>query len=173
MLTINEKDKRFYIAESTQKNAGLGLFASESIEKGEYLEVIGVMVDKDSISDHCTAYANHFKFAADYSDSFTKHIIPLGYGGIVNHANEKQDQNVEIRYIKKGKESICVYWFLKDVKKDEEVLGNYGEGWNSMSRWVENVDLNEEDHQEEWDSFLSLGLYNLGKLKRFEKNAKH
>lgn len=173
MLTISENDKRFYISDSTQINAGLGLFASKKIKKGDYLEVLGVMVDKNSISDQCTAYANHFKFAADYSDSFTKHIIPLGYAGMVNHANKKEHQNVEIRYIKRGKESVCVYWFLKDVDENEEVLGSYGEGWNTMSNWVASVDLEKEDDQYEWDSFLSLGLYNLGKLKRFDKDAKH
>lgn len=167
MINIEEKDKRFYIAESTQKNAGRGLFASQDIKQGDHLEIIGVMVDKDSISDECTSYANAFKFAADYADSYKKHIIPMGYGGIVNHANNKKDQNVEIRYIKKKSNNVCVYYFIKDVKKGEEVLGNYGEGWEQLNNWAEQVNSTSSDSDlEEWFSFLDLGLYNLGKLKR-------
>jgi SET domain-containing protein len=167
MINIQEKDHRFYISESTQPNAGRGLFASIEISAGEHLEVIGVVVDRDSISDECTSYANAFKFAADYSDSYKKHIIPMGYGGIVNHANEKKDQNVEIRYIKKRSESICVYYFIRDVEKGEEILGNYGEGWENLNVWSrENNEINTDEDLAEWNSFLDLGLYNLGKLKR-------
>lgn len=158
MISIEEKDKRFYISESTQPNAGRGLFASEDIKKGEYLEVIGILVEKDSISDICTSYANAFKFAADYSDTYTKHLIPMGYGGIVNHANEKINQNVEIRYIKKNSSNICVYYFIKDVKKGEEILGNYGKEWERSK--------GDSEEDQEWQTFLNLGLYNLGKLKR-------
>jgi hypothetical protein len=167
MIEIEEKDKRFYIDNSTQPNAGRGLFASESIKKGDYLEVIGVSTTKDSISDICTSYANAFKFAADYSDSYKKHIIPMGYGGIVNHANNKKDQNVEIRYIKKNSDYICIYYFIKDVKKGEEILGDYGEGWKILENWAKETNKeNTDENMEEWFSFLDLGLYNLGKLKR-------
>lgn len=167
MINIEEKDLRFYIGESTQPNAGRGLFASVDIKKGDHLEVIGIMVDKDSVSDECTSYANAFKFAANYSDSYQKHIIPMGYGGIVNHANDKKDQNVEIRYVKKNSENICVYYFLRDVKKGEEILGDYGDGWKNLNIWAQQIgfDSQEEDIKD-WISFLDLGLYNLGKLKR-------
>lgn len=167
MINIEEKDLRFYISNSTQPNAGRGLFAAQSIKKGDQLEVIGVMVDRESVADICTSYANAFKFAADYSDSYKKHLIPMGYGGIVNHANEKKDQNVEIRYVKKGQENICVYHFIRDVKKDEEILGNYGEGWGALDKWVKEVNSEPKiDDHDEWISFLNLGLYNLEKLKR-------
>lgn len=159
MITISEKDERFYVAQSRQNGAGRGLFASVPIKKGEHLEVIGVAVDRGSPADLCTSFANDYKFAADYSDSFKKHIIPLGYGGIVNHANEKKDQNVEIKYIKKRSELVCVYSFLRDVEKDEEILGDYGDEFSKF--------LASREDEAEWVSFLGLGLYNLGRLKRF------
>lgn len=155
MIEIKEDDKRFYISESTQPGAGRGLFAAVDIEKGESLEVIGVMVERDSLADQCTSFANDYKFAADYADSFRKHIIPFGYGGIVNHANSPSDQNVEIRYVKKGSSDACVYHFKRDVRKGEEILGDYGEEFRNVR----------EDA--EWGTFLALGLYNLDKLKRF------
>lgn len=160
MITIQEKDKRFYIANSTQPGAGRGLFAAENINKGENLEIIGIMVDRDSVTDECSSFANNYKFAADYSDVFKKHIIPLGYGGIVNHANKSEDQNVEIKYIKKRSESICVYHFLRDVEKGEEILGDYGDEFRR---------IHEHKDSGDWGSFLDLGLYNLGKLKRYEE----
>lgn len=167
MIEIQEKDNRFYISESTQPNAGRGLFASEDIEKGDHLEVIGIMVERDSIADLCTSYANPFKFAADYADSYKKHIIPMGYGGIVNHANNKKDQNVEIRYLNKNSKNVCVYYFIKNVKKGQEILGDYGEGWRILENWTSNLNKqNEDEDLEDWFSFLDFGLYNLRKLKR-------
>lgn len=157
MISIEEKDKRFRIAESGQPGAGRGLFATVDIKKGDYLEVIGVEVDRGSIADVCTSFADNYKFASDYADSFNKHIIPMGYGGIVNHANDASDQNVEIKYLRKGPKSICVYSFLRDVRKGEEILGDYGEDYRNSLQ-------NEED--KDWGTFLDLGLYNLGKLKR-------
>jgi SET domain-containing protein len=177
MITIKEKDTRFYVKESTQQDAGMGLFASVDILAGSSLEVIGVMVDRESISDTCTSYSNSYKFAADYANSLgsiKKHIIPMGFAAIVNHANEKKDQNVEIRYIKKGQEQVCVYYFIKDVKKDEEILGNYGDKWwqsiRNINEWTKKInssDSKEED--EDWDSFLELGLYNLRNLKKYKE----
>jgi SET domain-containing protein len=158
MIEIEEKDDRFYVSQSTQPGAGRGLFASKRIKKGDDLEVIGVLVDRGSVADLCSSYADEYKFAADYADSFKKHIIPMGYGGIVNHANNKRDQNVEIRYVKREGEEICVYHFIRDVEKNEEVLGDYGEEFRRARGASED---------KEWGSFLELGLYNLGKLKRY------
>lgn len=167
MILIEERDERFYIAESTQPSAGRGLFAARDIEEGEDLEVTGVMVDKGSPADVCTSYADAYKFAADYADSYTRHIVPMGYAGIVNHANDKGDQNAEIRYVKKGGRTVCVYRFLRPVKKGEEVLGDYGDAWRGLAEWSRRVnaaaDLSEEA---EWMSFLDLGLYNLDRLRR-------
>lgn len=178
MITIKEKDNRFYVKESTQPDAGMGLFASVDVMAGDSLEVIGVIVDRESISDTCTSYANSYKFAADYATSLgtiKKHIIPMGYAAIVNHANQKKDQNVEIRYIKKGKEQVCVYYFIKDVKKDQEILGDYGDGWwqsvRNIREWTNKINSQDstKDDQEEWNSFLELGLYNLRKLKKYKE----
>ena len=170
MIDVEEKDFRFYIAESTQPNAGRGLFAAQDIKKGDRLEIIGVLVDKGSIADVCTEFANAYKFAADYSDTYTKHLIPLGYGGIVNHANERSEQNVEIKFFKKGLGQVASYHFTRDVSKGEEVLGDYGEGWRSVMEWTkESVSSQDAAEEREWISFLELGLYNLAKIKRHKE----
>lgn len=170
MILVQEKDERFYIAESTQPGAGRGLFAAKDIKKGDDLEVVGVSVELGSPADECTSYAESYKFAADYSDSYTRHIIPMGYAGIVNHANDQKDRNVEIKYVKKKGALVCVYRFLRDVSKGEEVLGDYGEGWRDLADWSRRrIGCAVESEEREWDSFLGLGLYNLSKLRRLEE----
>lgn len=155
MITIEENDQRFYIAESTIENAGRGVFAKHSIPKGSHLEIIGVRVKSGSVSNTCTAYANSYKFAS--SSDLEHFIVPMGYGGIVNHAPSKEDQNVELRHV----DSKTVYYFLQDVEADEEILGNYGENWTSVLDWAsEKANLLQDD----WTTFLRFDLYNLGKL---------
>lgn len=159
MILIEETDKRFYLKESSIKNAGVGVFASQDINKDEYMEILGVMVNVNSTADQCTQFAANYKFAANFADSFDRHIIPMGFGAMVNHTDDSNLQNVEIRYIKKNSANIgagsAVYYFVKDVKKDEEILGNYGQQFN--------LKIDEEKY---WQMFLDLQLYNLNKLKR-------
>lgn len=167
MILLEEKDDRFYISESTQPGAGRGLFATRDIRAGEDLEVIGVVVEKGSPADLCTSYADAYKFAADYSDSYTRHIIPMGYAGMVNHANEEVDRNVEIKYVLKNGKTTCVYRFLKDVKQGQEILGDYGDAWRGLADWSRRVNRSADSEEEAaWRSFLSLGLYNLDRLSR-------
>src|SRR3990167_4871707 len=130
MHLISEEDHRFYVKESTLPNAGMGCFTRVPLKPGDYLEVIGVYVSCNGPADKCTHYANRYKFAA--KENYTCYIVPMGYGGMVNHANEPSQQNVEIRWIKHmGKKSQhageIVYMVIKDIAVDEELLGNYGE----------------------------------------------
>lgn len=167
MFLIEEKDDRFKIGLSTQPKAGRGLFALKDIKKGDYIEVLGVIVEKGSPADLCTQYAESYKFAADYKESYTGHVIPMGYAALVNHANDRSQQNVEIKYINKDGRPLCVYMFTRDVVAGVEILGDYGEDWNLMTEWSrktnESSDQSEED---EWMSFLNLGLYKLDLLKK-------
>jgi SET domain-containing protein len=159
MILVEEKDERFYIKESTIENAGLGVFAKQDIKKDSYLEIIGVMVNVNSVADKCTDYAKNYKFAANFSDKFDRHIIPMGFGGIINHTENPNFQNVELRYIKHTSSNnaagSAVYYFIKDVKANEEILGNYGQLFE--------LKMNEEKY---WQMFLDLELYNLKQLKR-------
>lgn len=60
MILVKENDDRFYIKKSNIPDAGLGVFASKDISKGEFIEIIGVMVEKDSVADLCTHYSNNY-----------------------------------------------------------------------------------------------------------------
>ena len=80
-MFVNESDDRFYVGASTIPGAGNGLFAKVRLREGERLPVIGVLVLANSISDRCSHYADEHKFrVGDYL------LIPLGYGGMVNHS---------------------------------------------------------------------------------------
>jgi hypothetical protein len=176
MIFLEEKDPRFFIAASTIKDAGLGLFAKTSIKKGSFIEIIGIMVERGSVADQCTAYANKYKFGASEED---KLIIPMGYAGLVNHAPDKKQQNCEIRHTrakiptKKRKEmkdffyyaGEAVYLFIRDVEKDEEILGHYGHEWNVHQDWLSNYNRIYEENEIQWKKFLSHGLYNCDLLR--------
>lgn len=158
MILVEENDARFYLKESNIKNAGLGVFAKEDIKKDNFLEIIGVMVNINSLSDICTNYAKDYKFAANFENKFDRHIIPMGFGGMVNHTEDKNLQNVELRYLRhsilNSAAGSAVYYFIKDVKKDEEILGNYGQIFESK--------INNDKY---WQMFLDLELYNFKEIK--------
>ena len=46
MIFVEETDTRFYIKESTLRNAGYGCFTNTLLKKGDWLEIIGVYVKK-------------------------------------------------------------------------------------------------------------------------------
>lgn len=168
MITIEETDDRFYISESTLPDAGRGLFAKVPIKKGDHLEIIGVQVKAGSIANACTEFGNKYKFAANAKKK--EIVIPMGYGGIVNHAPEKASQNVAITYIENRKPKNpaagnVVYSFLRDVETDEEILGNYGDDWSRVLSWAgEMNEKKKELPEEQWETFLSFALYNLDYL---------
>jgi hypothetical protein len=170
MILIQENDDRFYLSKSTQPNAGMGVFAHKDLKAGDFVEIIGVMVKKHSIADLCTSYANNYKFAAAYAGEYDTHIIPMGFGGMINHANDPENQNAEIKYIDhkiiNSAGGHAVYCFTRDIKKDEEILGNYGENWKNAMQWIQRIPKLIEDLEEkEWNRFLNFDLYNLYKLK--------
>lgn len=168
MYTVEETDERFNIGPSTQPNAGDGLFAKELIKKGDFLEVIGVMVKCGSSADICTAYANSYKFAA--AEKPTNYIVPLGYAGIVNHTSDRAVQNVALSYSKsRSKRSIhagqVVYEAIRDIQPGEELLGYYGDGLEGVLKWAEEKSSVVDQNKVEWDKFLAHNLYDLGILK--------
>jgi hypothetical protein len=165
---VDETDTRFCIKTSTLPNAGLGCFAKVPMKKGDWLEVIGVYVRAGSPADHCTHYANRYKFAG--SDKQDAYIVPMGYGGMVNHTDDKTLQNCELRIVKNlsKRSQHCgqvVYLAIKDIGEGEELLGNYGELVGKEIEWATKKAETIDKHEEDWKTFLSYDLYNLGMLQ--------
>ena len=173
MFQVEETDTRFYIKESTIPKAGMGVFAKVPLKKGDHLEIIGVRVVTKGIADECTHYANKYKFAArgkfnkkgERTTDFSQMIVPMGFGGIINHAPSPAQQNVEIWYrngsTKNNAAGTAVYRFIRDIEPNEEVLGNYGEQWQGIMDWAGNK---AEEIKDDWETFLAHDLYNLGQL---------
>lgn len=167
-LRYDENDNRFYISDSTIKDAGKGLFARHKISKGEKIDISGVVVEKNSYADKCTTYANNYKFALDVIQlgngelvAGNKMVIPLGFSGMVNHMDEESKRNVQIESM--GNESIA-YVFLRDVAKDEEILGNYGDNWQNLLSWMQKQHESNKTDKKDWQNFLELNLYELGRI---------
>lgn len=123
MNYIEEKDERFYIANSKEVAGGKGLFAKQNLNKDDYLEIIGV-IPKNDHTRLCMDYAKSYAFATKHGEC----LIPTGFGAIVNHAGNPQNQNVHTTFI----DDMVVYQCIKDINKDEEILGNYGEGFANV-----------------------------------------
>jgi len=113
---VTEYDNRFQISESTQNGAGRGLFAKIAVKEGDQLDIVGVV----AVSRDCVRYADNYNFVANKGECW----VPLGFGAIVNHANNPAHQNVE--YTNDPKPA---YRFLRDIKEGEELLTSYGAGF--------------------------------------------
>lgn len=169
MILVEETDSRFYITKSNIHQAGMGVFAAEDLKKDDYLEIIGVKVAKESIADKCTHYSNSYKFSSKPLNVENDYlIIPMGYAGIVNHAptNEMQNAALDINtQLPKSNACSVVYRFIRDIKKDEEILGHYGKNWDDAFKWAEkNLKILDES-KNDWETFLKLNLYNLEILR--------
>lgn len=115
-MRVDEEDDRFYVAESTVPGAGRGLFTKQPLRKGDRFEVIGVIVRRESTSDRCTHFCDHHKFRIGE----TELLIPLGFGGMVNHSPTPNVQKVF--------EGDRVYLeALRDLAANEEVFFTYTE----------------------------------------------
>jgi hypothetical protein len=164
MIFIEEIDERFYIAPSTLPNAGYGCFAKFFISKGSWLEIIGVYIKTNGIADQCTEYAKRYKFAG--GPQMNAKIVPMGYGGMVNHSDDPKLKNCELIFdkgINKRSQHAgqVVYKFLRDVLPDEEVIGNYGQDiGKEINKINENLGFMTAN-KEQIDKLLEHDLYNL------------
>ena len=170
MILVEETDNRFYIKESTIPEGGLGVFANEDLKKGDYLEIIGVRLKRGSVVDDCTHYGNSYKFSARPGEDLNNDIIlPVGYAAIVNHAPTKGQQNAAIDVNRNPPRNpaagIVVYKFLREILKDEEIFGNYGENWDVALAWASKQIETVNSLKDDWETFMEFNVYNLNVLE--------
>ncbi|QJW95644.1 hypothetical protein FTUN_3198 [Frigoriglobus tundricola] len=82
-MVIAETDSRFEVRPSGVPGAGAGLFARVDLPAGAELEVVGVLVERDSPPDFCSHFADCHKFRV--GEKWL--LVPLGFGGMVNHSD--------------------------------------------------------------------------------------
>ncbi len=116
-MTIHEPDSRFELKPSTIPGAGLGVFARVDLAPGDELEIVGILVPRDSVADRCTHFADGHKFQVG-NDHL---LIPCGFGGMVNHAH---DPNM-FRVVKGERVVLQV---LRSIRAGEELFHRYSAG---------------------------------------------
>ena len=82
-MVVAETDSRFEVRPSAMPGAGFGLFARIDLPAGSELEVIGVLVERDSPADRCSHFADCHKF--NVGEKLL--LVPLGFGGMANHSD--------------------------------------------------------------------------------------
>ena len=80
---VAEADARFEVRPSAVPGAGFGLFARVDLPAGAELEVVGVLVARDSPADRCSHFADGHKF--NVGEGWL--LVPLGFGGMANHSD--------------------------------------------------------------------------------------
>lgn len=132
MITIEETDDRFYIDTSLIPNAGRGVFAKRLILKDERLKIIGILVKLRGVSDQCTEYSKWHRFK-----TLGYNLIPMGYGGMVNHA-----QSVELGNVKLVRESYDLYYqAVRNIFPNEEILSPYCQNYDAYLAYKATDDL--------------------------------
>ena len=115
-MLANEIDTRFFIARSRIFDAGYGLFAAQPMKAGDTLMAIGILIDRESLADRCTAYADAYKFRVG-----DKLLIPIGFAGMVNHSSDAPN----LEKVIDGHE--LTLRALRDIAPGEELLFEYSQ----------------------------------------------
>lgn len=168
MIFLEETDVRFDLLPSTMPNAGLGCFANKDLKKDDHVEIIGVYVKRGSTADKCTAYANRYKFSGD--DDQETYIVPMGYGGMINHTDDKSKQNVWLEFVPglAKRSQHCgqvIYRFMRNIKAGEELLGYYGVQKDKEIKWFNDRSDYNDKNGSSWNTFTKMNFYDLKVLE--------
>lgn len=114
--------KKVYVAPSSIKNAGRGVFALEDLSKGEIIEICPLLeVAVDDVFALTDSLLGTYYFS--FTDEPDKVAIALGYGSIYNHSYHPNST-----YKKNSKDKTLEFKTIKAIKKDEEITVNYNRG---------------------------------------------
>jgi len=106
-------DARFHIKKSTIPNAGRGVFVKRSLAEGIDIHVEGILVNRNSVTDRCTRYADAYKFRVG-----SQLLIPLGRAAMINHSSAPN-----LMKVIKGKKLFLRT--LRSIKAREELFYTY------------------------------------------------
>lgn len=98
---------------------GYGVFADEFIPQGEIVEECPYLY-----TDAGSAAINELYFVEPHRPESQFKILPLGDGALFNHDDAPNMSHI----LDEDIESI-VFTALRDIRPDEELTYNYGEGW--------------------------------------------
>jgi len=154
MIKIEEFDERFEVKKSTLGNK-VGLFSITNIKKGDYLEIVGIMLDVTEICHIATS--NYAKIAAEPKSEFCHVIVPCGYAAAINKADLPAKQNVAITHLPAGtitknpNAGRAIYMAIRNIESGEEIFSGC-------------QDLNKQDDLSIWNNWIGFNFYGLGSL---------
>jgi SET domain-containing protein len=127
MLTPSTK---IYVDNSTVE--GLGVFASDTIQEGELItEVPIILIPESDLSDLTKTKLLDYYFA--WGQGFRQAAIALGYGSLFNHS-----YHPNARYYKDFENQTIRFVALKKIEINEEILVNYNEDPDDQTKlWFE------------------------------------
>ena len=101
------------------KKMGRGIFASQSIKKGEVIEIAPVIVLPEE-----QALPLNFTDLSCYVFDWSKNRIALALGiiSLVNHSSKKDNVDTKQNY----KNNTIKLFAIKDIKKGEQLFLDYG-----------------------------------------------
>tara|TARA_Y100001963_G_C6405205_1_gene275901 strand:- start:35 stop:490 length:456 start_codon:yes stop_codon:yes gene_type:complete len=121
-----------------------GVFAKVDIKKGTIIEEAPSVILKGSIPEPLDDYA----FGISIQENTYSQILAFGYASMINHSDKPNtDKNFD-----KDNE-ILILTAIKDIKKDEEVLHNYGKDWFRDREAIQILDKLEDNF---YDGKLSI-----------------
>ncbi|HVZ67073.1 MAG TPA: SET domain-containing protein-lysine N-methyltransferase [Patescibacteria group bacterium] len=111
--------KKIYVGPSDIAKLERGVFAANSIKKGELIEMCPIIelseYDTMGITDNILITYSYY-----FGKKKEKSLIALGFGSIYNHT-----RTPNATYKIKAEESVIEFIAIKDIKRDEEITVNY------------------------------------------------
>lgn len=109
------------------ERVGHGVFSSEPIKKGEFIEIAPVVVVEKAPEDE-----NLFKYLVEWGG---KLAVPLGWTMLYNHSDESHcEYSINIQ------DGLFAIVATRDIPAESQITVNYGPNWFS-SRGMEKVQL--------------------------------
>lgn len=105
---------------------GLGVFATENIEKGEIIEECPFLILPIKRGDINYTLID-YTFVWPKTNDWKSHIICLGYGSLYNHSeNQNADWGSDLE------KNVVKFFATKKINKGEEIFIYYGDEnyWN-------------------------------------------
>lgn len=123
---------------------GRGVFADANFKRGEVVEVCSCLIldtnGADCMQDHCFQI-NEVKLDVEGKSVVkrqSRYILPCGYGGMYNHLERGQGENVQWFY---DETTQCCIWVahpkegVEQIQRNEELCFDYGEAyWQAPQR---------------------------------------
>lgn len=128
---------KIYLSDSKIKDAGRGIFASQSIKKDEIIEQCPIiLINEKEVPDLRKTELHNYYFMWGDNEKNHKAVICLGFGSLYNHS-----YTPNATYRKQKIDGIIEFIAIEGIGKGEEISVNYNYGnpENKTKLWIESI----------------------------------